>query len=73
MTAITSTEKPATVTKYLVCSRQSANAAATVVVAMMEIGKSAKARTEASRSRPSSGLLNRIDPWSDLVKISRCI
>src|SRR6476660_231358 len=34
MTAITSTEKPATTTRDLVCSRQSASAAATVVVAI---------------------------------------
>jgi|GEM_PF-5282459 len=39
MAAITSTESPATAIKNLICARQSANAADTVLVAMTTIGK----------------------------------
>ena len=69
MVAITSTERPATAIRNLVCSRQSVNAADTVVVAMIEIGKSSSLRAEASRSRPSIGLVNRIVPWSAFARI----
>ena len=58
MDAITSTERPATAIRNRVCSRQSASAADTVVVAMTDIGKSFSLRAEASRSRPSIGLVN---------------
>src|SRR5258707_635860 len=56
MTVITSTDKPATATRDLVCARQSASAAATVVVAMIETGTSFHGPTWIE-SRDASGRL----------------
>ena len=64
MTAITSTESPATAIRNRVCCRQSASAADTVVVAMIESGKSARLRAEINLSCPSMGLIERVESLS---------
>ena len=56
MKAITSAAKAATVIRNLVCSRQSASAAGTVVVATTTIGKRLNSAAEPSRSWLSMGL-----------------
>ena len=69
--AMTSTERADTAIRNLVCSRQSASAAATVVLATIAIGKFFNAWVEAIRSWPSIGLVERIVPWLDCDKTFR--
>ena len=46
--------------RIVICSRQSASAAAVVLVATMTIGNLDSARDETSRSWPSIGLVRRV-------------
>ena len=66
---MTSAQRLATPIRKRVCSRQSASAAVTVVVATTEIGKSRSLWMAPRRSSPSTGLVTRSVAWLPVIAI----